>query len=100
MSTSSTYLCVVCKSGKPTSVNDSKLMFFGLDTGAFTNLLSLRAARQVAKVSSDYRDRVSGLNDAVDKVYSSEAKSGKAHAKNFDVVESEFILPAGLIAPG
>jgi len=55
----------------PTSVNDSKPMLFGLDTGAFTNILSLRAGRQVGKVSSDYRDRVSGLNGAVNQVYSS-----------------------------
>jgi tetratricopeptide (TPR) repeat protein len=56
----------------PTSVNDSKPMLFGLDTGAFTNLLSLRAGRQVGKVSSDYRQRVGGLNGEVNKVYSSE----------------------------
>ena len=41
----------------PTSVNDSKPMLFGLDTGAFSNILSLRAGRQVGKVSSDYRVR-------------------------------------------
>jgi hypothetical protein len=56
----------------PTSVNDSKPMLFGLDTGAFSNILSLRAGRQVGKVSSDYRDRVSGLNGEVNKVYSSD----------------------------
>jgi len=55
----------------PTSVNDSKPMLFGLDTGAFSNVLSLRAGRQVAKVSSDYRDRVNGLSGAVNQVYSS-----------------------------
>jgi hypothetical protein len=58
----------------PTSVNDSKPMLFGLDTGAFSNILSLRAGRQVAKVSSDYSDRVNGLSGAVNQVYS----SGKA----------------------
>jgi tetratricopeptide (TPR) repeat protein len=56
----------------PTSVNDSKSMLFGLDTGGFTNILSLRAGRQVAKVSSNYRDRVSGLNGEVNKVYSAD----------------------------
>jgi tetratricopeptide (TPR) repeat protein len=55
----------------PTSVNDSKPMLFGLDTGAFSNILSLRAGRQVAKVGSDYRDRVRGLSGTVDQVYSS-----------------------------
>jgi len=56
----------------PTSVNDSKAMLFGLDTGAFSNLLSVRAGRQVSKVSSDERMQIHGLNGAVDKVYSSE----------------------------
>jgi tetratricopeptide (TPR) repeat protein len=56
----------------PTSVNDSKSMLFGLDTGAFSNLLSVRAGRLVSKVSSEDRVRVHGVNGAVDKVYSSE----------------------------
>jgi hypothetical protein len=56
----------------PTSVNDSKFMLFGLDTGAFSNLLSVRAGRQVSKVSSEDRVRVRGVNGAVNKVYSSE----------------------------
>ncbi len=56
----------------PTSVNDSKSMLFGLDTGAFSNILSVRAGRQFSKLSSDYRDRVNGLNGEVNKVYSSE----------------------------
>src|SRR6202030_646646 len=56
----------------PTSVNDSKAMLFGLDTGAFNNLLSVRAGRLVAKVNSEDRVRVHGVNGAVDKVYSSE----------------------------
>src|SRR5260370_647425 len=56
----------------PTSVNDSKPMLFGLDTGAFSNLLSVRPGRHVSKVSSENRVQVRGLNGAVDKVYSSE----------------------------
>jgi hypothetical protein len=56
----------------PTSVNDSKPMLFGLDTGAFSNLLSVRAGRQVSKVNSEERLHVNGVNGAVDKVYSSE----------------------------
>ena len=56
----------------PTTVNDSKTMLFGLDTGAFSNILSLRAGRQLGKVSSENRVRVRGLNGAVDKVYSSD----------------------------
>ena len=56
----------------PTSVNNSKSMLFGLDTGAFSNLLSVRAGQQVSKVSSEERVRVHGIGGAVDKVYSSD----------------------------
>ncbi|HZW94781.1 MAG TPA: aspartyl protease family protein [Candidatus Eremiobacteraceae bacterium] len=56
----------------PTSVNNSKAMLFGLDTGAFSNLLSVRAGRQVSKVSSEDRLQVHGVNGAVTKVYSSD----------------------------
>ena len=56
----------------PTSVNDSKAMLFGLDTGAFSNILSVRAGRQVSKVNSEDRMRVHGVNGAVNKVYRSE----------------------------
>jgi tetratricopeptide (TPR) repeat protein len=55
-----------------TSVNDSKNMLFGLDTGASSNVLSVRAGRLVSKVSSDDRMQVRGVNGAVDKVYSSD----------------------------
>lgn len=55
-----------------TSVNNSKAMLFGLDTGAFSNILSVRAGREVSKVSSEDRVRVHGVNGAVNKVYSSE----------------------------
>jgi hypothetical protein len=47
-------------------------MLFGLDTGAFSNLLSVRAGRQVSKVSSEDRMQVHGLNGQVKQVYSSE----------------------------
>ena len=56
----------------PTNVNDSKAMLFGLDTGAFSNLLSVRAGRQVSKVSSEDRVQLHGVNGAVNKVYSSD----------------------------
>ena len=56
----------------PTSVNNSKSMLFGLDTGAFSNLLSVRAGRQVSKVSSEDRVQVHGVNGAVNNVYSSD----------------------------
>jgi tetratricopeptide (TPR) repeat protein len=56
----------------PTVVNDSKSMLFAIDTGSVTNMLSVRAARQVAKVSSDYERRVEGLSGEVKHVYSAD----------------------------
>ena len=56
----------------PTSVNGSNDMLFGLDTGAFENLISVRAARQVTKYSADPRIQVRGLSGSVQKVYSAD----------------------------
>ena len=73
----------------PTSVNESKNMLFGLDTGAFSNILSVRAGRQVSKVNSEERLRVRGVNGAVDKVYSSEKATlrfGRFQQSNLDIV--------------
>jgi tetratricopeptide (TPR) repeat protein len=69
----------------PTSVNDSKAMLFGLDTGAFSNLLSVRAGRQVSKVSSEDRVRVHGLNGEVKKVYSAKATLRFGHLQQPDL---------------
>ena len=73
----------------PTSVNDSKAMLFGLDTGAFTNILSVRAGRQVSKVDSDDRVRVHGVNGAVNKVYRSEKATlrfARFQQSNLDII--------------
>ena len=72
----------------PTRVNDSKTMLFGLDTGAFTNILSLRAGRQIGKVSSESRIHVVGLNGEVKEVYSAKAtlRFGRLQQPNLDVV--------------
>ena len=70
----------------PTTVNNSGSMLFGLDTGAFMNILSVRAGRQVSKVNSEDRLRVNGLNGAVDKVYSSDKATlrfGHLQQENF-----------------
>ncbi|HEY4900542.1 MAG TPA: aspartyl protease family protein, partial [Terriglobales bacterium] len=56
----------------PTHVNDSKAMLFILDTGAFSNMMSTRAARSVAKVSSDATIKVKGLSGEVNKTYSAD----------------------------
>jgi hypothetical protein len=63
----------------PTFVNDSPSMLFGLDTGAFANLLSLREGRQLGKVNSEDRLRVYGMDGKVNKVYSAKATLRFAH---------------------
>jgi tetratricopeptide (TPR) repeat protein len=73
----------------PTSVNNSKPLLFGLDTGAFSNILSERAGRQLSKVSSNDRMRVRGLNGEVNKVYSSEKATlrfGNLQQSNLEIV--------------
>jgi hypothetical protein len=72
----------------PTFVNDSPAMLFGLDTGAFANVLSLREGRQLGKVNSEDRLRIRGLNGEVNKVYSAKATLRFAHLQQpgMDVV--------------
>jgi tetratricopeptide (TPR) repeat protein len=72
----------------PTFVNDSPAMLFGLDTGAFANILSLREGRQLGKVNSEDRIRVRGLNGEVNKIYSAKATLRFAHLQqpSMDVV--------------
>ena len=72
----------------PTSVNNSPDMLFGLDTGAFTNILSLRAGEQVSKVNKESRVRVKGLNGEVKQVYSANAvlQFGNLRVPNMAVV--------------
>jgi hypothetical protein len=65
----------------PTFVNESPAMLFGLDTGAFANILSLREGRQLGKVNSEDRLRVRGLNGEVNKVYSAKAILRFAHLR-------------------
>ena len=72
----------------PTMVNDSPAMLFGLDTGAFANLLSLRAGKRASKVSADNRIRVHGVSGEVNKVYSAEAtlRFGHLQQPNMEIV--------------
>jgi tetratricopeptide (TPR) repeat protein len=76
----------------PTSVNDSKPMLFGVDTGAFSNILSVRAGRQVSKVSSEDRVRVEGLSGEVNKVYSAKAtlRFGHLQLPSLDTITIDF----------
>jgi tetratricopeptide (TPR) repeat protein len=73
----------------PTMVNGSNPMLFGLDTGASTNLLSLRAGRQVSKIRSQDQRPVRGLSGKVDKVYSSDKATlqfGYLRQQNMDIL--------------
>jgi len=69
----------------PTRVNDAKPSLFGLDTGAFNNILSLRAGRQLGKVSKDWGIRVRGLNGEVKTVYSAKATLRFGHLQQPDL---------------
>jgi hypothetical protein len=72
-----------------TSVNDSRPMLFGLDTGAFSNILSVRAGRQVTKVNSDETLRVRGVDGYVKKVYNADTamlQFGHLRQKNPNIV--------------
>ena len=53
----------------PTSVDHSPPMLFLIDTGAHSNALSQRAAKQVTKTSADTLTTVKGLNGQVKNVY-------------------------------
>jgi hypothetical protein len=72
----------------PTFVNDSPALLFGLDTGAFANVLSLREGRQLGKVNSEDRLHVHGLNGEVNKVYSAKAtlRFARLQQPSMDVV--------------
>lgn len=72
----------------PTSVNSSHDMLFGLDTGAFANILSLRAAREMSKVSKEDWLNVNGLDGQVKHVYSAKAvlRFGHLQAPNMEIV--------------
>ena len=73
----------------PTLVDGSKSMLFMIDTGAFTNVLSTRAAREVTKVRSDSRMQVRGLSGAVNNVYRADKATlqfGHYSQENQDIV--------------
>jgi ABC-type antimicrobial peptide transport system ATPase subunit len=56
----------------PTNVNDSKPVMFMIDSGAFANILSTRAAQKVTQVKVDPSTQVSGMSGSVGKVYRAE----------------------------
>ena len=72
-----------------TEVNNSKPMLFLIDTGAWTNFLSTRAAREVTKISPDARMHVKGMSGSVADVYSADKATlrfSHINQKAWDVV--------------
>jgi hypothetical protein len=53
----------------PTKLNGSVTKLFLIDTGAFNNIISPDAAREVTKVSDDPRMHVKGISGSVKNVY-------------------------------
>jgi tetratricopeptide (TPR) repeat protein len=73
----------------PTLVDRSKSMLFMIDTGAFTNVLSTRAAREVTQVRSDPRMQVKGLSGTMNNVYRADRATlqfGHYYQENQDIV--------------
>jgi hypothetical protein len=72
----------------PTTVNDSPSMLFLLDTGAFDNIVSVRAGQQAAKVKSSFGMKVAGLSGDVKKVYHAKVtlRFGHLQQSNVDTV--------------
>jgi tetratricopeptide (TPR) repeat protein len=74
----------------PTKVADAPLAkLFVLDSGGFSNLISLAAAKEVTKVHSDSDIRVSGISGEVKNVYRAEKATlqfGRLRQDNEDLV--------------
>ena len=72
-----------------TRLNDLPGKLFLLDTGAFNNMISPSAAREVTKVSADADTRVKGLNGSVKNVFRADELTfqfGHLRQRNLDVV--------------
>ncbi len=73
----------------PTRVDGTGPMLFLIDTGAFSNVLSTRAAREVTQLRSDPGMRVKGLSGSVSKVYRADKAAlqfGRYEQQNQDIV--------------
>jgi hypothetical protein len=67
----------------PTSVNSSKPMLFGLNTGSSVNILSLRAQRYVSQSSAEIHAPMRGLSGEVNKGYITKAILTFAHSQQW-----------------
>lgn len=73
----------------PTKVDDTGPMLFLIDTGAFSNVLSTKAARELTQVRSDPHTNVTGLSGSVGQVYRADKATlqfGRYQQKNEDIV--------------
>jgi len=72
----------------PTTVNDSPSTLFLLDTGAFDNVVSVRAGQQAAKVKSSFGMKVAGISGDVKKVYHAKVtlRFGHLQQSNVDTI--------------
>ena len=69
----------------PTNVNEAPPALFILDTGAFDNVLNVRAGREVTRVKSRLGSSVRGLSGPVKKVYSAKVTLGFSHLQQSNV---------------
>jgi hypothetical protein len=72
----------------PTTVNDSPSSLFLLDTGAFDNVVAIRAGQQAAKVKSSFGIKITGLSGDVKKVYHAKVtlRFGHLQQSNVDTI--------------
>ena len=69
----------------PTNVNEVPPALFILDTGAFDNVLNVRAGREVTRVKSRLGSSVRGLSGPVKKVYTAKVTLGFSHLQQSNV---------------
>ena len=73
----------------PTKINDVPGKLFLIDSGAWNNMITPGAAREVTKIHGDPDTKVKGLSAAVDKIYETGTvmlEFGALRQKNQDMV--------------
>jgi len=72
----------------PTTVNDSPPSLFLLDTGAFDDVVAMRAGQQAAKVRSSFGMKITGMSGDVKKVYHAKVtlRFGHLQQSNVDTI--------------
>lgn len=73
----------------PTKVDDTGPLLFLIDTGAFSNVLSTKAAQEVTQVRSDPHTNVTGLSGSVGQVHRADKATlqfGRYEQKNEEIV--------------